>query len=128
MLLVTLFALSCSAAAPFTREQTNEQQPLSENASASFTPLTPLNIFGSTAVFPLMFQLYIYIYIYIYTSIYIYWYILFHVYMYICIYCVIKSLKVYVWGEVERWRQKRGSLPEDWEEQHAASPLDGTSQ
>ena len=57
MLLVTLFALSCSAAAPFTREQTNEQQPLSENASASFTPLTPLNIFGSTAVFPPMFQL-----------------------------------------------------------------------
>ena len=57
MLLVTLFALCYSVAAPFTREQTNEQQPLSENASASFTPLTPLNIFGSTAVFPPMFQL-----------------------------------------------------------------------
>ena len=60
--------------------QTNELPSLlvtSENAMHSFTPLPPLNISGSTAVFPPMFQLdeYIYIYIYIYTLVYIYIYI-----------------------------------------------------
>ena len=54
---VIFFALCCCVAAPETRVQTNELQSLSENASASFTPLPPLNILGYTAVFPPMFQL-----------------------------------------------------------------------
>ena len=49
-----LFALSYGATAPPETDQTTLLLLDSENADA---PFTPLNMFGSTAVFPAMFQL-----------------------------------------------------------------------